>query len=497
MWLALLFGLAIRLGLAPWTEHRFDMYVWRLTGAYIYVYHLNPFWPWTGAPSIFPPILNFSYPPFWLLVITAFYPIWLLNSGFAFPQSVSQLWASGVQTGNAFDSYRSFIPASLPLLDFTLKLPIIACDIITAFALYRALAGHRKAQSAVTWLWLFNPYVILISAVWGQFDSIPTMFSLLSILFSIKSKPKLSGFLLALGCLAKVFPVVYLPLVSLYYWKKARAEAGKLIVTFLATCASFTPVYFVLGNGIPSIYLSLASWPSPDWFGRNAFGGLTWLRLVDTSSWHGNFPIFLTLLTPLYIIILFGFHRMKFDAQGLLVSVLGVTFALYLTYTVVNEQYVLWFLPFAIIALPKIRTLRLGTITISAVAFVYAFTNTLHYDIFYFLSPILDSDLTPLRNAWISNAWNNFEVGPLGSRLMVALSLLFSLVTLTYLTLLLLRNAFQPSPKHQASQALEAWRSATRRTNTLRACVTVAMTTPFCEPSRDAIQSYCLTFTLG
>src|SRR5208337_40073 len=109
-----------------------------------------------------------------------------------------------------------------------------------------------------------------------------------------------------------------------------------------------------------------------------------------------------------------------FDAQGLLVSVLGATFALYLTYTVVNEQYALWFLPFAIITLPKIRTLRLGTITISAVAFIY--------DIFYFLSPILDSDLTPLRNAWISNAWKSFEAGSLMSGLMVAMSLVFSLI---------------------------------------------------------------------
>jgi Gpi18-like mannosyltransferase len=357
----------------------------------------------------------------------------------------------GVQTGNVFDSYKSFIPASLPLLDFTLKLPIIACDIITAVALYRALGDQRKAQSAVTWLWLFNPYVILISAVWGQFDSIPTMFSLLSILFSIKGKPNLSGFLLALGCLAKVFPVVYLPLVSLYHWKRTTAEAEKLIVTFLATCASFIPVYFLLGNGIPSIYLSLASWPSPDWFGQNAIGGLTWLRLVDTSSWHGNFPVFLTLLTPLYIIILFGFRRMKFDAHGLLMSVLGVTFALYLTYTIVNEQYALWFLPFAIIVLPRMRSLRLGAVTISGVAFVFSFV---HYESFYFISPILDSDLTTLRNAWISNAWHSFEVGSVGRTLIVGLSLAFSLIAISCLTILLLRYAFQTAPKQGASSIL-------------------------------------------
>jgi len=434
MRLALLLGLAMRLGLAPWTEQRFDMYVWRLTGAYIYVYHLNPFWPWTSVPSIYPPILKFSYPPFWLLVIATFYPIWLLNGGFTFPHNVNQLWQTGVQTGNVYESYRSFIPASLPLLDFTLKLPIIVCDVIIAFVLYKAVAGHGRAQSAVTWLWLFNPYVILISGVWGQFDSIPTMFALLSILSSIKGKPKLSGFLLALGGLAKVFPIVYLPLIALYHWRKTRAQAGKLIASFAATCASFMPVYFILGNGIPSIYLSLVSWPSPDWFGRNAVGGLTWLRLIDTSSWNGNFPIFLTLLAPVYIIVLLGFHRMKFDAQSLLLSVLAVTFALYITYTIVNEEYVIWFLPFAIIALPRIRALKLGAITMNGVAFVYAF---LHLGIFYLLSPSLVSILPPLRNTW-----DSFGAVPLGSPLMVGLSLGFSLTALACLTLMLLRYAF-------------------------------------------------------
>jgi len=452
LWPTILFGLAVRLALTPWTEQRFDMYVWRLTGAYIYVYHLDPFWPWVGTPSIYPPILNFSYPPFWLLTITTLYPFWLSNSGFTFPRDVSQLWQMGVQTGNVYDSYKSFLPASLPFLDFILKLPIIACDIIIAYALYRAFDDHRSAQSAVTWLWLLNPYVILISAVWGQFDSIPTMFSLLSILFAVRGKPNFSGFLLALGCLAKVFPVTYLPLVALYNWKKARVEAAKFAASFLATCASFLPVYFVLGNGIPSIYLSLASWPSPDWFGRNAVGGLTWLRLVDISSWHHNYPLFLALLIPLYVIILFGFRRMKFEAQGLVVSVLAVTFALYLTYTIVNEQYVIWFLPFLVIAFPNLRALKLGAVAMNSLAFVYAF---LQYGMFYgtFLSPILDSKVGPL-NAWISNALNGLESTRLGSGLMVELSLAFSLITLACLTFVLF-HAIQISRKLETSTSLE------------------------------------------
>jgi uncharacterized membrane protein len=281
------------------------------------------------------------------------------------------------------------------------------------------------------------------------------MFALLSILSSIRGKPKLSGFFLALGCLAKVFPVVYLPLIFLYHWKKARDEAAKFIVTLLATCATFIPVYFILGNGIPSIYLSLASWPSPNWFGRNAIGGLTWMRLVDTSSWHGNYPIFLILLTPLYIIILLGFHRMKFDAQGLLVSVLAVTFALYITYTIVNEQYVLWFLPFAILASPKIRALRRAAIAMSSVAFIYAFLHNTYYDPFYFISPVLDRVLTPLRNAPISNMWKSFEMGPVGGALAIGLSLAFSLTAVSCLAFLLRRHAFQTTPKPGTHSALE------------------------------------------
>lgn len=432
--LNLLLGLAIRLGLAPWTEQRWDMYIWRLTGAYVYVYHVNPFWPWTGAPSINPPIVNFSYPPVWLLVILILYPFWLLNSGYAFPQNLSSLWQEGVVTGNVFESYRSFLPASLPLLDFTLKLPMIACDMVTAIVLYRVLAAHKKGHQAVTWLWLFNPQVILISAVWGQFDSIPTALSLLSVLFSLKGRAKLSGFFLALGAQAKVFPLLYLPLILVYHSKKATLVARQFLLSFLLTYVCFMPTYFLLGNGIPSIYMTLANWASPDWFGKNAISGLTWLRMINTSSWQGNFPLFPILLAPLYVTILLGCRRMKFNAQALENGMLEVTLALYLSYTIINEQYALWFIPFAIIAFQQNRALRWGPILLSGVAFAYAF---LHYDLFYFLSPLISQSSSP-QYAWISSAWKSLA----NSGILSGLALTYSFIAAAYLTVILLRQAF-------------------------------------------------------
>jgi len=126
---------------------------------------------------------------------------------------------------------------------------------------------------------------------------------------------------------------------------------------------------------------------------------------------------------------------MKFDAQGLVVSILAVTFGLYLTYTIVNEQYVLWFLPFLVLAFPNTRALKLGAIAMNGVAFAYAF---LQYGMYYgvFLSPTLDSKVAPL-NAWISHALSGLEDTPLGTGLVGELSLAFSIITLACLTFVL------------------------------------------------------------
>ena len=67
MFLPLLGGLLLRIGIAPWTEQRWDSYTNRLVGAYVFGYGINPFIPETSCNC--PSVLNYSYPPLWLMLI--------------------------------------------------------------------------------------------------------------------------------------------------------------------------------------------------------------------------------------------------------------------------------------------------------------------------------------------------------------------------------------------------------------------------------------------
>ncbi|MCM1216207.1 MAG: glycosyltransferase 87 family protein [Lachnospiraceae bacterium] len=71
-----------------------------------------------------------------------------------------------------------------------LKLPAMVCDLICGWLLYRE-AGERYSERQALFLcgaYLFNPVIILNSAVWGQVDSVFTLALLLLCLFLAKGR---------------------------------------------------------------------------------------------------------------------------------------------------------------------------------------------------------------------------------------------------------------------------------------------------------------------
>ncbi|MFT6006631.1 MAG: hypothetical protein ACI9SX_001606 [Pseudoalteromonas tetraodonis] len=64
---------------------------------------------------------------------------------------------------------------------FVIKLPFLAADLITAWALYNYCQRTPGAKKA-TLFWLFNPITLFAFYVFGRFESIPVMFCMLSLL---------------------------------------------------------------------------------------------------------------------------------------------------------------------------------------------------------------------------------------------------------------------------------------------------------------------------
>ena len=87
---------------------------------------------------------------------------------------------------------------------FLLKQPVIICDVLVAYFLYKYV-GRRGSDKAsfVLKVWLFSPYTIVLSGIWGMFDAIPVLF----VVLALTARPGAHrGMWAGLGHLRKVHP---------------------------------------------------------------------------------------------------------------------------------------------------------------------------------------------------------------------------------------------------------------------------------------------------
>jgi len=93
------------------------------------------------------------------------------------------------QTIPIFPSKLVFLMPTLNMKALFLKLPSIFADIGIAWTIYHLTSSKKETiKKLVVGLFLFNPAVIYLSTVWGQIESIPILFLLLSLLALKKNK---------------------------------------------------------------------------------------------------------------------------------------------------------------------------------------------------------------------------------------------------------------------------------------------------------------------
>jgi len=400
-------GIVIRLILAPFTEHRYDMYIWRLQQAFVYCYHLNP----TNLPAYAPAVYNWSYTPLWLFVLLLIYPLFAFFFPPHYPSNIELLWEKanfGKPGENFGEGYQSFVGdrVYLPFLDMIIKMPLIISDILVALLLMKIVnkLTEKRIAHKIALLWLLNPYVIFISSIWGMFDSLPALFTLLAVWLFLKNKYDKSALTFGIASLFKIYPIVLVPLLTLILYKKTKSAFSSLKYFLIPTCMTFL-VTFISFAGFASFAgqepiatartLTLQLFigrGSPDWYGQNIFTGLTPLgmltsvfKFLDVKS---NLPVSIVLMSLAIIIILTKIHRKRdFSETDVIAYVVIGHLAIYLTYSVVNEQYIIWVLPFLLLLSANRKDLKLEyfywTISLLAMSFTFA-----HYqDMSYFISP--------------------------------------------------------------------------------------------------------------
>ncbi len=416
----LLLALLVREAFSFWTGHPFDFEAWIRTG-YVVAHGENPYsayWPSVPGTSfsyLSSTLAAAGYLPFWPELLGGLYAFWTLVGG-----------------GDRFVLY------------FLLKQPGILADVLSTYLLYRLTVrwtGDPRRGLGVARFWAVFPYGIVITAIWGQFDSI--VVALLLALLFVRT-PLERNLANGLGIFVKWLAVIFLPL-ELF---RDRGWRRLSFLVMLAVPATLTLLLFAaegwsLGSfaaqGIGSVTLSQAG-------GRGA--GMTYasiLALPSVIAVLGGVPLLYSLLTYAWVpgVVLAGFGAARWVGRSgpeseLRALLLVVTVFLLLRWGL-YEQY--WLYPFALLALevavfrPGWRRLFFFTYGITT---VYLLVNN-NFGL-WFLSPV-DPGIFPYTIALDAN--DGF--GVVRSSLLLALSVVVT-VTLVQWVRALWRNEPAPQP---------------------------------------------------
>ena len=309
-------GLAVREVFSFWTGHPYDFELWARTGYWV-AHGANPYGIVEAAPGL--SFVNnigaggnptIAYLPFWPLLLAGLYTLYSL-----------------IGSPSPFVYY------------FLLKQPIIIADVLVGYFLFKYLEQRGSDKSSfVLKAWLFSPFNIILSGIWGMFDAVAALF----LVFALVARPgAYRGIWAGLSTFAKSIPVIYaIPLSA--GPRPLRNLVLAIGVPTVATLAivwaagwSFSIVGTTLQSTLAKGGLSMSLWEIA--FYLNNVGLLSNSQLLALTSadyvWIG----------AVLVATVLGYRWFGFDTErGVIQSMLLITLAFLLLRGQVNEQYAVY-----------------------------------------------------------------------------------------------------------------------------------------------------------
>lgn len=189
--------------------------------------------------------------------------------------------------------------------EILLKLPSVICDILSAVVLYRlSMRENNRLAVIICAFYLFNPAVILNSAVWGQVDSVFTLFAVLTLYLLYTKKLKPAYFAFALSVFIKPQALFYTPILlfAMYEQIFKNKPSAKKIISNIA--CGISAILLILALCIPFGIMQVfnqykSTIASYNYASVNAYNlwtalGLNWHELNPLTSAAGYIFILLT-----------------------------------------------------------------------------------------------------------------------------------------------------------------------------------------------------------
>lgn len=374
--LVFIIGILIRL-VASFTTFHPDVVHFDLAGYVLSRGNLLNFYDYTFSLEKNDPFLRshpvelFNYPP------SVYFSIGLIDS------ILTGFVNSGFHDQFLFHYKDTFGNPQLFLHLFLLKLPYFIFDLSIALLLYGIFKTQRDKSLAVT-LWMFNPLAIYSTFMMGQFDIIPTFFTILALKTALvdtgnfKKRMFLSAFYIGLGTSFKIFPILFLIPLALVF--KDWINRTTVIVIGLATYF-LTILPFLYSQGFRTTALV-------------ANQTLKTLYAQIPISGGESIVLFLSLIGFLYLIFLYSDNLKEDLWQKFFIILLP-----FFIFTHYHPQWFLWLTPFLIIELIRNNFKHVFVIQLMLLSFlggVLMFESSLSIGLF---SPIFPN-LFEIQDIW-------------------------------------------------------------------------------------------------
>lgn len=339
-------GVALREIFSFWTGHPFDFELW-VRSAYWVVHGMSPYGVLPPAPGLsFASVYShqatstIGYLPFWPLVTAALYEI-----------------------------YASTAIQSRFFLYFLLKQPMIIGDVLLGYTLYGYVKMRNLDKSRwVLNFWLLSPLNIILSGIWGMFDSLSILFVILA-LDSTNQKFRAVGS--GIATFIKSIPLIYTIPLSFSGNRKLRS----LVIALGIPALSSLSILLLTGWSLQNAYGALSSTVTKGGESLSAADILFYLNsagLITDSQLQVMKPFAYAWVFAVLVATFVAFRRFGFRGDRALVqSLLLCTITFMIFRLQVNEQYTAYF--FALSALDvaiwnperkKILFLSLGVVLV-------------------------------------------------------------------------------------------------------------------------------------
>ncbi len=323
------------------------------------------------------------YPPFWSFYldvvghIASWFvpgPQWLTTSS-----QTRALWSGtfGLASSSTVD----------PVYMIVEKLSLLPFDVVSGLLLYLlAFRFTRSPDSArlAFAFWFLNPLVILVSAVHGTLDVIPTACVLAAFLLLFERRFTVCGMAIATGTLFKIYPILFAPLLLAMAWRDASTKSapryggpGRLLIGMAAVPALTFLAPGLLGEFLQ--YSTIAVRTGQQAYGLFGFWG--WFAIPGPSvvgaALSGSSYAFVGLLAVALItsvlvsLRLVSVRSISIRDPGWVHAGFFIACAAYLLPVVVQAQYVVWSIPFVLLLGLQDRVFKRAYVLLSALPSVF------------------------------------------------------------------------------------------------------------------------------